>query len=401
MKKQLLVAATLIAYLCSCDSPRTQRSESDDSPASGTGVGQDGSSNSDDRPVVNNDYPNRRKHFIYIPSINAYLTEVKFFEGPYSPPPKEQRRYRVGFDRRNTRYINYEINLSHKKPGQIIYFNVDEEWYQSGELFYRFRTNNSIQADWEGSYWNHSYNMSPWSTGIYRVDLSIAGQKIASEYFDVYNADCSGSLTFPGTDQVNQLRREAESYRYNNDSRYQDTSLQLAVALHNRGGQCFLNGNLEAAYEDLSEAIQIYPRFTTAYYHRGLVLMDLKRAKDALADLETALRDKSNDDYYAARARAQFALEKDQEALSDLDRAIQINNKRADLYRDRGVVLYYLGEDQAALEELRKAASMYQSQNETKKYQAVNADIDILEGRRQGILTLNERSRLFTLAELN
>jgi tetratricopeptide (TPR) repeat protein len=401
MKKQLLFAATLIVALCSCDPSRTQRTESDDLPITGQGVGQGGSSNSNDRPVINNNYPNRRKHAVHITSINVDVNEVKFFEGPYWPPPKEQRKYRVSFDRRNTRYINWELNLFHKPPGQPVHFNIDAQWYQSGELFYRYTTNNSIQADWENSYWSHSYSMSPWTPGIYRVDLSIAGQKIASEYFDVYNANCSGSLTFPGTGQVDQLRREAESYRYNNDSRYQDTLLQLAVALHNRGGQCFLNGNLDAAYEDLSETIKLQPSFGMAYYHRALVLLDLKHPKEAVSDLEIALRDKANDDYYAARARAQFALENDPQALSDLDNAIRINSKRPELYHDRGIVLYYLGEDQTALEEFKKAASMYQSQNESKKYQDVNVDIDILEGRKQGILTLNDRGRLFTLAELN
>jgi tetratricopeptide (TPR) repeat protein len=402
MKKRLMLSAVLIAIVCSCDTSTKQRTESDDGPVTGSGVGHDGGTG--DRPTATTDFPNRRKHtFVhpYIVSINANVDAVKFFEGSYYPPQKEQRQYRVSFDRRKTRYINWELNLSHKPPAQTVSFQIDSEWYKSGKLFYRHSTSNSIEANWEYSYMSHSYNMAPWTRGIYRVDLSIGGQKIASEYFDVYNADCSGDLSFAGTDKVDQLRREAESYRYGgNNSQYQDAVLYLAMALHNRAGQCFLNGNLDGAYQDFTEAIQLQPSFRMAYYHRSQVLMDLKRAKDALADLDVALRGEEDDDYYAARARVQFTLENDPEAFSDLNRAIDINSKRPELYHDRGIVLYYLGEDQNALSDLKQAASMYQSRNEQDKYRKVSSDIDVLEGRIQGQLKLYDSGRNFTLAEL-
>ena len=161
-----------------------------------------------------------------------------------------------------------------------------------------------------------------------------------------------------------------------------------------------LNGHLDAALQDFSEAIQTHSDFPMAYYHRALVLMELQRPKEALADLEVAIRDVKYDDYYAARARAQFQLENDPDALSDLNRAIELDPKRAEFYHDRGIVLYYLGEDQNALHDLKQAASMYQSRNEQAKSEKVNADIDILEGRTPGNLNLHDRGRLFTLAEI-
>lgn len=407
MKKQLLFVAALIVFICSCDPGKekvTQKKESEvnDSPISGPGVGHDVGTR--ERSRENTDYPNRRKHSFlhpYIPSIRANIDSVKFFEGPYSPPEKEQRQYRTGFDRRKTRYINWELNLTHKPPGQTVYFRIDSEWYKNAKLFYRYSMNATIEADWEYSYQSHSYNMGQWSRGIYRVDLSIGGQKVASEYFDVYNADCSGDLTLHGTDTVDGLRRQADSYRSSrNSSQYQDALLRLGIALHNRAGQCFLNGHLDASLQDFSEAIQIHPNFHLAYYHRALVLLDLKRPKEALADLEAAIRDKKIDDYYAARAQAQFHLENDPEALADLNRAIELNSKRPDFYHDRGIVWYYLGEDQSALRDLKQTATMYQSRNEQEKYQKVAADIDILEGRTQGNLILYGTGRRFTLAEL-
>jgi tetratricopeptide (TPR) repeat protein len=388
-----IFAVTLIVVICSCDSnERVAQNESSDSAITGKGVGYDASAG--ERPATDStssDYPNRRKHTFLHPFINtigANLDVVKFFEGPYYPPPKEQRQYRIGFDARRARYINWELNLTHQPPGRVVSFRIDAEWYQGGELFYRYSTDNSIQADWESSYMSHSYSMAPWVQGIYRVDLSIGGQKIASEYFDVYNSDCSGDLSLAGANEVENARR-------------QNDPLLLAVALHNRAGQCFINGNLDAAYEDFSEAIRIEPTLRMAYYHRALVLMDWKRYKEALSDLDAAIRVKEYDDYYAARAHAHFMLENDGQALSDLNNAIDMNSESPEHYQDRGIVWYYLGEDENALRDLKQAASMYQSENEQRKLNTVSEAIDILEGRRTGTLMPRDRGRLFTLAKLS
>jgi tetratricopeptide (TPR) repeat protein len=237
--------------------------------------------------------------------------------------------------------------------------------------------------------------MNPWVPGLYRVDIYINGSKVTTATFDVYNANCEGDLTFPGADRVDELRRNAEANGYSGDALY-----QFVVALHNRAGQCFLNGNLDAAYEDLSQAIQRHPKFDLAYYHRGLVLLELKRPKEALSDLDQAIKYYKTEDYYDGRGRAHFALENDTEALSDLDQAIQLNSKRADFYSDRGVIYHYLGEDQNALEDLKKAAQIYQDQDE-KKYKKVSDQIEIIEGRSQGDVVMSDTGRQFTLAEMN
>jgi tetratricopeptide (TPR) repeat protein len=161
-----------------------------------------------------------------------------------------------------------------------------------------------------------------------------------------------------------------------------------------------MNGNLDAAYEDLSQAIQYHPKFDQAYYHRGLVLLELQRPKEALADLDQAIGYYKSEDYYQARGRVKFALENDPEALADLNQAIQLNAKLAELYHDRGVIKYYLGEDQSALSDLWTAAELYQDGDEKKK-ELVSTQIDIIEGRAQGDVVMNDNNRRFTLAEMN
>jgi tetratricopeptide (TPR) repeat protein len=397
----------LIAAICSCNSPKdstyNQQGGEPDPSLSRPGKGYQ-SVGHQERKTPKTENRNQRKHEFahpYIPSINANLNEVKFFESPYNPPPKEQRQYRMGFDARTARYINWELNLTHNAPGKPVSVQVDSEWFKSGVAFYRYTTNYTIQSDWTYSYNSHGYSMAPWSQGIYRVELSIGGQKIASEYFDVYNADCSGDISLPDTNKVDELRRQAESYRNSgNDSQYQDALLQLAIALHNRAGQCYINGSVDAAVQDFTEAIQFLPDFPMAYYHRGLALMDLKRPKDALADFDEAINLKQEAEYYAARGRAQFELENDSDALDDLNRAIDLDSNQPEFYHDRGIVQYYLSDDKNALQDLNQASTMYQSQKQQDKYQVVASDIDILEGRKQGYLKLYDTGRAFTMAKI-
>jgi hypothetical protein len=59
-----------------------------------------------------------------------------------------------------------------------------------------------------------------------------------------------------------------------------------------------------------------------------------------------------------------------------------------------------LNDDKSALQDLNQAASMYQSQNQQEKYQAVASNIDILEGRKQGYLKPYDPGRSFTMAKL-
>lgn len=406
MKKCLLIIA-LIVTICSCslkdDTTYNQQGGEPDPSLSRPGKGYQNTERKE-RKTTKTENRSQRKHefaHLYIPSINANVNVVNFFEGPYSPPSRDQRKYRVSFDARTARYINWELNLAHKPPGRPMSFQIYSEWFKNGEPFYHFTVNNTIQPDWEYSYVSHSYSMAPWTQGVYRVDLSIGDQKIASEYFDVYNADCSGDISLADTSKVDELRREVESSRGSeNDSQYQDALLQLAIALHNRAGECFINGNLDAAVQDFTEAIQLYPDFHMAFYHRAVVFLDLKRPKDALTDLDAAIKYKQDADYYAARGRVQFELENDAEAFDDLNRAIDLDSKHPEFYHDRAIVQYYLGDDKSALQDLNQAATMYQSQNQQDRYQVVASDIDFLEGRKQGYLKLYNTGRAFTMAKI-
>ena len=128
----------------------------------------------------------------YIDFLNAKVTEIKFFEGGYDAPAKDQRFYRTSFSRAGTRYVNFELNLQHPMPGKRKDFVVEHVWFNSsGNEIFRGNLNTFIQDNWSSSYHNTGYgwretSSARWIAGTYRVDLYVNGNKIASENFNVY-----------------------------------------------------------------------------------------------------------------------------------------------------------------------------------------------------------------------
>lgn len=127
-----------------------------------------------------------------IPSLNATVSEVKFFESPYDAPPKDDRVYRTSFSRTNSRYIVWELNLTHPAPGKKVDFVIDHIWYNpNGTEIFRGSFKSYIDATWTTSYRNTGYgwreaSSNTWTAGTYRVDLYVEGAKVASDSFTIY-----------------------------------------------------------------------------------------------------------------------------------------------------------------------------------------------------------------------
>jgi hypothetical protein len=146
----------------------------------------------------------------FIPSLNATVTSVKFFEGPNTPniPPRAGREYGVRFDRSRTRKIFWELNLSHPAPGRRIHYAIETLWHTPTDVNQngpRQTSNAYIERDWTHSYWSHGLSIiskwkvikpngemyrkeEPWGAGTYRLDFYVQGQKIASGSFEMLEA---------------------------------------------------------------------------------------------------------------------------------------------------------------------------------------------------------------------
>jgi len=130
-----------------------------------------------------------KQQLIYIPSLNAKVTELRFFESGYGVSNFAQRVYKRQFPSSSSRYINWELNLKHPKPNQRIDFEITAIYYRPDDSILRKQTKKSyIKQNWTSSYhvlgWG-SKKPGTWKVGTYRVDLFIKDQKVASGSFRI------------------------------------------------------------------------------------------------------------------------------------------------------------------------------------------------------------------------
>ena len=128
---------------------------------------------------------------VYIPSINAWVADLLFFEGDFdSAPDKENRLYADSFSQAESRTIYWELNLEHPAPGYQLAFVFSSVIYDpQGGVYGDFETETHIEPDWTTSWhvsgwgWKEAGNYEP---GIYEVELYIDGEIVAIDWFEIY-----------------------------------------------------------------------------------------------------------------------------------------------------------------------------------------------------------------------
>jgi hypothetical protein len=125
-----------------------------------------------------------------IPSLNARLTALRFFE----TGPADQKIYKQRFPQAFTQAIMAEIALQHPKPGRRIDFVIQALLFsEGGRKINTLRINSYIAADSESSI--HTFDVAEgmfyvgpghWSVGSYRLDVYINDQKVTSGIFEVF-----------------------------------------------------------------------------------------------------------------------------------------------------------------------------------------------------------------------
>jgi hypothetical protein len=135
-----------------------------------------------------------------IPSLNARLTALRFFESnPCEVPPLEERTYRQRFAQVITREIFTELTLEHPKHERRRGITIQGFYRHKGREVGRPELETDISADRQGSvYWFYkgqnevarplcfNYPRGQWSAGSYTVDVYINGDKVTSGSFEIY-----------------------------------------------------------------------------------------------------------------------------------------------------------------------------------------------------------------------
>ena len=133
----------------------------------------------------------RKRNFLDL--VNGKVKGFRFFEykaGEF--PPYMDRVYQNIFKKITTRSIGWELVLEHPAPNQRIDFQIMSVWYGPSGEFFRHTLNSYILEQGRdtihssGYGWKYALPFGKWSTGNYRVDLYVSGDKIASGHYTIH-----------------------------------------------------------------------------------------------------------------------------------------------------------------------------------------------------------------------
>lgn len=148
--------------------------------------------------------------------------------------------------------------------------------------------------------------------------------------------------------------------------RYGD-NLQDPNALIHRANKRATGGDVEGAFADLQEAIQLSPTRATAYYNRGFLHNTLGNFEAAIEDFNRALELLPDyDEAFYQRGNSHLQLKDPTNAVQDFSRAIALNPysikayyKRAEAYAEVGDTAGTLADYAQAITRVPKDANAY------------------------------------------
>jgi len=115
----------------------------------------------------------------------------------------------------------------------------------------------------------------------------------------------------------------------------------------------------EKAIGAYTDAIEIYPQFSEAFYQRALLYRNLSENQKAILDYDQAIKlDKNEANYYASRGACHYDINNLKLAMKDFDRVIKLNPSPSTLYTAyavRGSIYERNGEDEKALQDYTQA----------------------------------------------
>lgn len=334
-----------------------------------------------------------------IPSLNAQVTSLRFFESAYRAPPREQRAYTQRFDPARTRYVHWELTLGHPAPGRQRVFAIQSVWHHpDGRVLDRLTMQTVVGATWTWSYHNHSRTAGgPWPVGTYRVVLYVQGQQVASGTFEMGVA--------PSPVAPSAAEQNAQGLTYFTEKKWEEALAAFSAAIaqdptyanaySNRAAVYHHQGLHDRAITDATTALRLNPRSGVAYINRGGAYASTGQTAQALADYTTAIEVDSlvRTDAYMDRARLYakqgqvdqaiadythvIALDPYQEkayhhrgalyadvqrqydpAIADFTKAIELDPRYAHAYESRAIAYYNKGEYPAAWEDVHKAQAL-------------------------------------------
>jgi len=130
-------------------------------------------------------------------------------------------------------------------------------------------------------------------------------------------------------------------------------------ALSNRGAAYGMSGLHELSIRDISESIQLDPKNKNAYANRSIAYLNTGQYEKALADYQSYLKyEPNNFNFWYESGMVQRLLKRNEDAISSLDRAIQLNPKLNIAYLERARAKAQAGNKAGAQQDYQKAQQM-------------------------------------------
>lgn len=162
-----------------------------------------------------------------------------------------------------------------------------------------------------------------------------------------------------------------------------------AKYLYQRGLKKAANGNYRDAIYDFDRALSINSNILDVYYNRGLAYFRLGELPDALNNFDKVLNASFGNGSthldlgltiltYINRGFVYHQLNQLDRAIEDYNQALDLDFKCARAYRNRGLAYLTLEKNQEALEDLQTAAQLFSDQGELSAFQTTENLIELL-----------------------
>lgn len=193
----------------------------------------------------------------------------------------------------------------------------------------------------------HSLRLHPGSAETYinRADARRSAEDFAGALEDLTAALACSPLTPEA--YMDFCEKHARKPLRNVDEQLALFRRYRFIALTQRAEIRIIQGDVDGAIVDYTDAIALQPEDITAYTARAAAKMQKSDMAGAVIDLNEAIRlDPKNDALYHQRGFAQHELQNDSAALADYDIALTLNPKAALTYCNRAEI-YLEHEDYA------------------------------------------------------
>ncbi len=126
----------------------------------------------------------------YIPSLQADVVGLHFFESGVPVPSYDQWIYQDSFSQAEARYVNWVLDLAYPDPGRQLDFTI--QWTirsEDGSLNESYSQDSYLQPGWTYSYHWSGYGWpdpGSWQAGTYWVTLYVDGSVVAEGSFYIY-----------------------------------------------------------------------------------------------------------------------------------------------------------------------------------------------------------------------